>query len=330
MNRIDAYTAGRVRQARVVFTALMLAALGSNPLIARQEQDSTLPCVELGRLLVGTATPIDDSCIVALPRSDVSLTLLGATLPPGIALESYAVFQAHRGEARVLGELAVTTAEVQGALRSLRTAAFVVDAVHAHMAGESPPMTYIHFRGTGDVRELASLLRQAIGQPVPASPFRDPAIVGEYGVVAGLPCPRLAVAMGADPEGMQAGPGYCRLLLPGRLEPPSLDGALLPAPIVRTGVAFRQMPQRTSAVMIARLVLRETAIVNALDRLIEAGVEVVALHDDLIGELPRLAVLHVQARGNPLLLAEALKETLDAAAQDGSSRSSGGPLSRIR
>jgi hypothetical protein len=66
------------------------------------------------------------------------------------------------GRAAASGDFAVTAERVQPLLRALSAAHIMPTAVHSHLVGERPTITYIHFWGTGPLPELLRGLRGAL------------------------------------------------------------------------------------------------------------------------------------------------------------------------
>ncbi len=278
-------------------------------------QQTALPCSELAQILGGSPATSGNVCKVNLPRVDLQVTLLGATLPPGAGLTSWAAFLPAADGALVMGDLALTTTELSSVLRGLRDGGFNVTAVHRHMLDETPPMSFAHYMGHGDARDLAHKLRLALGAPTPPSPF--PGSIGERGVVSGVPCGAIQKLLGAGDSGTDAGAGFCKITLPRSDLAVTLNGtALPPAMGVASWFAFQEVPDRSAVVLTGDMALTEAQVSNALGAMVQAGVDVVALHNHMTGEQPRIVFFHFQARGNAATLAQAVHDALQASRQE--------------
>jgi hypothetical protein len=66
------------------------------------------------------------------------------------------------GKAAITGDFVLTRDEVNRVLRVLVQNNINVTAIHGHMLDERPRMFFMHFWGTGDAKELAKALREAI------------------------------------------------------------------------------------------------------------------------------------------------------------------------
>lgn len=66
------------------------------------------------------------------------------------------------GRAATSGDFAVTAEKVQPLLRALSAAHITPTAVHSHLVGERPTITYVHFWGVGPLDSIVRGLRTAV------------------------------------------------------------------------------------------------------------------------------------------------------------------------
>lgn len=277
-------------------------------------------CEELGDILGSTGSVMGDVCKVVFPRSDLSVNLLGATLPTGMGLTSWAAFgpAGDRG-AIVMGDLALTSNELPHVMSGLREQGIQVTAVHRHMLSETPTMNFMHYLGIGEATEIARALRTALdrapGTAEPAATQRE-ASPQQQGLVAGLACARIAETLGTDPTEASEGPGYCKVSIPRTDLEVRVDGTPVPASLgIGSWFAFRETNDGRDAVIAGDMALTQPQVNPAIQALRRSGIAVVALHNHMMLEEPRIMFFHFQARGEPGDLAEGLRAGLDAAAQ---------------
>lgn len=90
----------------------------------------------------------------------------------------------------------------------------------------------------------------------------------------------------------------------------TLDGVEVePGLALGTWVAFKRMGD--GAVLMGDLVLAEDEVDPVMERLLEDGVEVTALHKHLIGDGPTPMYMHVGGQGDPVELAETIRVALE-------------------
>jgi hypothetical protein len=280
-------------------------------------------CGELASTLGSPGTTAGDVCKVTFPRADLEVALRGATLPPGMGMTSWAAFgpAGERG-AIVMGDLALTSDELPAVMAGLREHGIRVTAVHRHMLGESPTMSYMHYLGVGPADSLAAALDAALRR-APSARGADregvsgppaAATTGEAGRVAGTSCESLARTLGTDPAAIAAGPGYCKVSRPRTDLDVTVEGIPVPASMgVGSWFAFRETAGGDAAVVTGDMALTQEQVNPAIRALREESVEVVALHNHMLHDEPRVMFFHFQARGAPAELAGGLRAGLEAA-----------------
>jgi len=296
------------RTLRPVLHALLLTAVSRGAMA----QDLPRPaCDELAALMLGRAAPAGTVCKVNLPRTDLTVSLLGASLPPAAGLTSWAAFLPAGDSSLVMGDLALSAAELPAVMQNLVRAGFAVTAVHQHMLGEAPEMSFVHYAGQGAARALAQSLRSAL------PPARPPAIrpadptIGTPGVISGIPCARIGQEFAGG--SLDSGPGFCKVTVPRNDLGITMGSLHIPASMgVASWFAFREVPDHTAVVLTGDLALEEDRVQAALGAVLAGGIDVVSMHNHMAGETPRIVFFHFQARGNPLTLAETMHAALDA------------------
>src|SRR5678815_2433125 len=99
---------------------------------------------------------------VAMPRTDLAVTVKGVPVKAGFALGSYAAFKQVGDRAMVMGDLVLLDPEVPAVMSGLLRGGLEVTAVHNHLNEMSPHVMYMHYEGHGDAVQLAKGLRRAL------------------------------------------------------------------------------------------------------------------------------------------------------------------------
>jgi hypothetical protein len=91
----------------------------------------------------------------------------------------------------------------------------------------------------------------------------------------------------------------------------TIDGvAIRPSFALGSWLAFKPMPG--GAMVMGDLVLLETEINPVMDKLIENGIEITAVHNHVLRASPATFYMHVGGRGDPVKMAAAIHEALAA------------------
>ncbi len=158
---------------------------------------------------------------IGMPRTDLSVTVHGIAIRPGLALGSWAAFKRAGAQTVVHGDLVLLDAEVNPVISKLQEGGLQITAVHNHLLEESPHLMYVHYWGQGSESQLARALRTALAAsktpfttapPPPAGAGPDPGFdadafqkaLGHTGTVKGgvlsvaIPRPEKITMMGVD------------------------------------------------------------------------------------------------------------------------------------
>lgn len=88
-----------------------------------------------------------------------------------------------------------------------------------------------------------------------------------------------------------------------------IDGIIIEPDLALTSwVAFNQLGNHS--MMMGDLVLLENEVGPVMSSLIENGIEITGLHNHLLHESPRIMYLHIKGEGDPIKLAQSVKNAL--------------------
>ncbi len=240
---------------------------------------------------------------VSFPRSDLSVTVNGTKVQPGLALGSWAAFRMEGNDAVTDGDLVLTAAEVNPVVDALQKNGLDVTAIHNHLLGEMPRVMYVHFFGKGDAAKLAQGLHEALAAtktPMGPAPAPKPADLGfDQKKVEGI--------MG---KSGQANGKVLAFSFP-RPHPIAMRGNELPPSMgMATSINFQQSPKGVAAT--GDFVV-DANQVNAVIKARRAGnVEVTATHNHLLEGQPETIFIHFWGDGPLDQVAQALKNAVDA------------------
>ena len=243
------------------------------------------------------------------PRSDLSVTLDGVSIKPGLALGGWVAMKPAHDGVMAMGDIVLLETEINPVMAKLIAAGLDITAVHNHLLRASPATFYMHISGHGDAVKLATAIKDALGAsktPLapPAPPAQQPAI--------DLDTAQLDQIIGAkgNPNG-----GVYAFGIP-RKDKITEDGMTL-APVgplgLATGVAF-QPTGNAKAAITGDFVLAGEEVQPVLKTLRDNGIEVTAIHSHMLTEQPRLIFMHFWANDDAIKLAKGLRAALDKTA----------------
>lgn len=240
-----------------------------------------------------------------LPRHDITLRIGDVTVAPALALGSWAGLSGTATDATMMGDLVLTAPEVKPVLAELARQHLAVTAVHNHLVGETPQLTYVHFHGQGVATALAArldtvLARTRTPRPVVAAPAASPTI--DTALVFGT------LGKPGTARGGVAQVGF--VLVPGAV---TMHGRTV-VPAMGYGSPVNvQMVGESRAVATGDFAVTGDKVSPLLTALAAGGIAATAVHTHLIDEQPRLYFIHFWADGPLPDVLRGLKAALDAA-----------------
>jgi hypothetical protein len=112
---------------------------------------------------LGTKGQAKDGMYKAVWGRDVTASC-GCTTGKAMGVNTWAAFAGTDDNALVDGDFAVSEAELQPVLKTLRAAGIDVVAIHHHMSGEQPRILFLHYWGRGKAADLAATVKRAVDQ----------------------------------------------------------------------------------------------------------------------------------------------------------------------
>src|SRR5438067_4505211 len=237
---------------------------------------------------------------VQVPRSDLAVTAAGAKITPPLGLTAWAAFTKAGAHAVVMGDIVLTEDQVNPAMDAALQNGLEVTALHNHFFWESPRVMFMHIGGMGDEAKLAGgvakvfeTMKQNFDVPSasidPASSTLDPkkidAVLGRSG---------------------ELNKGVYKVTF-GR-EVKMAGHAMGNAMGVNTWAAFAGSDDQ--AIVDGDFAMLESELQGVLKALRKAGINIVAIHQHMTGETPRMLFLHYWGIGRTEDLARGLKDAL--------------------
>jgi hypothetical protein len=242
---------------------------------------------------------------VTSPRSDLNVTAAGVHITPPLGLASWAAFTRMGKHTMVMGDTVLTEDQVNPVMSVALDNGLEVTALHNHFFWDSPKVMFMHIGGMGDEAQLAGAIGKVWAKVKetsgghgqvpkadidPAKSTLDPnkidAVLGEkgelkdgvYKVVFGR-----STRMGGSEIGNTMG--------------------------VNTWAAFAGADDK--AVVDGDFAMMESELQDVIKALRGADINVVAIHQHMINEKPRVMFLHFWGIGRTEDLAKGVRTAID-------------------
>ncbi len=286
---------------RALFSLVLAGAALVSSAASAQQIDWTKVDDAFGRKAMVTG----DVHRYGFPRSDLSVTLDGIAIKPGLALGGWVAFKPTHGGAMAMGDLVLLESEIAPVMSKLIDGGLEVTAVHNHLLRANPATFYLHVGGHGDPAKMALTIKDALAasKTPPTAPAPSAAAAP-----AELDQAQIDQAIGVRGQ-MNA--GILQYAVP-RAEPVREQGMTLspPGPLgVATGINFQPTGSGKAAIT-GDFVLLGSEVNPVIRALRSNGIEVTAVHGHMLDEQPRLFFLHFWANDDAVKLANGLRMAL--------------------
>ena len=282
---------------RAMLVASAVVSLG--PVSARAQTNAW---DSVGRILQAPPAPNAGYVRFGFPRRDISLTLGGVNVSPAVALGTWAGFAGTPDSAMLMGDLVLLSSELKPVMAELARQNIGVSAIHNHLSGESPQITYVHYHAAGRGADLATRLNAVLARtstprpvtattaPVTADTARVFKALGLTGRASGnvVTMSTMLVNVPVTMHGMTVVPAM------GYGTPINVQ-FVTPDRLVATG-DYSVLGEHTDAVIRA---------------LTENGITATAMHTHLVGESPKVYYIHFWADGPVDQVLKGLRAAID-------------------
>src|SRR5437773_4660029 len=286
--------------------AAILSGIFSTTLLAAGEKLDTARIDELTGLK-GKMNEKERVYKVTFPRNDVKVSVAGWEMPPFMGLGTWAAFQGTNDKAMVMGDTVLFEDEVNDALSAALDNGLEVTALHNHFFFDQPKVYFMHIEGEGSVEKLASAVKKIYDTTKAIrGPKAKPAESFSVVVAASLPEKNSIIAAPLneifDMQG-EAKDGMVKFTIgrPAKMHDVKIDKDMG----VNTWAAFAGSDD--NAVVDGDFAVTEDELQPVLRSLLDDKINIVAIHQHMTYEEPRIMFFHYWVRGRAKDLANAVK-----------------------
>ena len=241
---------------------------------------------------------------VTFPRNDVKVVVDGWMMPPFMGLGTWAAFTPTQNGAMVMGDTVLFEDEVNAAMSAALDNGLNVTALHNHFFFDRPKVYFMHIEGEGTADKLAGAVRKVYDSikqtrgatPQPQDSFGDKPLPEKSSITAG-PLGEIFGTQGESKDGMvKFSVGH-----PAKMHGVTLGNAMG----VNTWAAFAGSDD--NAIVDGDFAVTEDELEPVLKSLLKEKINIVAIHQHMTHEQPRIMFFHYWGRGTAKALAQAVK-----------------------
>jgi len=271
-----------------------------------------------------TVTPLDTAAIqrimnrrgtfnkgeykVTVPQNDLNIMVDGFKIIPAMGLGTWVAFTPTPHGAMVMGDIVVTETDLKPVQQEIIRQGLTITAIHNHFVRNHPNVMYMHLGGSGSTEAMAQKVK-AILDKVAEIRGGDPAkgTASNEAVQNTIDTAWLNEVLGHSGEMSK---GVYKFTI-GR---PDVQLKEHGVPVTtflgfNTWAAWQGTPEK--AAVAGDFTMLEDEVALVIKALVESGIEVVAVHNHMVHEKPRVFFLHYWGVGNAESLAKGLRAALD-------------------
>jgi hypothetical protein len=245
---------------------------------------------------------------IAWPRTDVQVMVDGMPLKPFAGLGSWAAFTPAPHGAMVMGDTVVFEDEVTPAMDAAFAGGLEVTGLHNHFFHDEPKVYFMHIGGMGEPEQLAAAVKgvwDAIKKVRSDSATPAKRFAGETPKEGTIDAEVIEKALGQKSES-QKGVVKVTIGREGMMHGVKVAGSMG----LTTWAAFSGSDEL--AAVDGDFIMTAGEVQPVLRALRKSGIDVVALHNHMVGEQPAFYFTHFWGKGPADRLAAGIRSALDA------------------
>jgi hypothetical protein len=245
---------------------------------------------------------------VTIPQNDLSIEVDGFKIIPAMGLGTWIDFAPSSDGAMIMGDIVITETDLKPVQQEIIRQGLTISAIHNHFVRNHPNVMYMHLGGSGPTEQIAQKAK-AVLDKVKEVRGGDPSkgTASNEAVANSLDIVKLDLMLGYKGEMSK---GIYKYTI-GRPDVTLKEHGVPVTTFMgfNTWAAFQGTPEK--AAVAGDFTMLENEVAPVIKALIENGIEVVAVHNHMVHEQPRIFFLHYWGVGNVESLAKGLKAALD-------------------
>lgn len=247
---------------------------------------------------------------ITVPQNDLDVEVDGFRIIPPMGLGTWVAFTPSIEGVMIMGDLILTETDLKPVQQEVIRQGLTITAIHNHFIRNHPNVMYMHIGGSATTEEMSKKVK-AVLDKITEVRGHNPSAASVPDVTNTLDTKKLDDILGYKAEMSK---GVYKYTI-GRPDIALKEHAVPISTFLgfNTWAAFQGTPDH--AAVAGDFTMLEDEVAPVIKALIENGIEVVAVHNHMVHEQPRIFFLHYWGVGNAEQLAKGLKAALDQTAR---------------
>ena len=245
---------------------------------------------------------------VTIPQNDLNIIVDGFKIIPAMGLSTWIAFTPSANGAMVMGDIVLTETDLKPVQWEVIKQGLTITAIHNHFIRNHPNVMYMHIGGSGPTEQMAEKAK-AVLDKVKEVRSGDPlaGTASSEAVANTIDIKKLDYILQYKGEMSK---GVYKYTI-GRSDVSLREHGVPVTSFLgfNTWAAFQGTAEK--AAVAGDFAMLENEVAPIIEALVENGIEVVAVHNHMVHEQPRIFFLHYWGIGNAEQLAHGLRSALD-------------------
>lgn len=243
---------------------------------------------------------------ITVPQNDLNVVVDGFKIIPPMGLGSWAAFTPCADSVMAMGDIIVTETDLAPVQQEVIRQGFAITAIHNHFVRNHPNVVYMHVDGKGKVEKVSAGVK-AIFDKVKEVRGKDPKASKPDSVQNTINIARLDSIIGHKGE---LAKGVYKYTI-GRPDVALQEHGIPVSSFMGFNTWAAWQGTEEKAAVAGDFTMLEDEVEPVIKALVENGIEVVAVHNHMVHEEPRIFFLHYWGVGPAEKLARGFKAALD-------------------
>ena len=243
---------------------------------------------------------------ITVPQNDLKIVVDGFKIIPPMGLGSWAAVTPCGDSAMVMGDIILTETDLKPVQQEVIKQGFTITAIHNHFVRNRPNVMYMHIDRRADIATLSNGVK-AIFDKVKEVRGKDPKAEKADSVMNKLNLTHLDSIIAYKGE---LSKGVYKYTI-GRPDIQLVEHGIPVSSFMGFNTWAAWQGTREKAAVAGDFTMLENEVAPVIKALVENGIEVVAVHNHMVHEEPKVFFLHYWGVGNADQLANGLRAALD-------------------